>query len=71
MIDMVIPFDENTAVSVIKQIEPDIYIKGEEYKQRELPEASYVKKIEYVPMIEGTSTTQLIERIAKAVEKNE
>lgn len=67
MIDMVISFDEDTAVSVISLIEPDVYIKGEEYKYKELPEAKYVRKIEYVPMIEGTSTTQLIKKIAKAV----
>ena len=70
MIDMVIPFDEDTAISVIGKIEPDTYIKGKEYKQKELPEANYAKRVEYVPMIEGASTTQLIKRITKAVEKN-
>ena len=70
MIDMVIGFEEDTAISVIKSIEPDTYIKGEEYKHKELLEAKYVKNIEYVPMIEGTSTTQLIKKIAKVVEMN-
>lgn len=71
MIDMVISFEEDTAINIIKVIEPDTYIKGEEYKYKELLEAKHVKKVEYVPMIEGTSTTQLINKIAKAVEKDE
>ena len=71
MIDLVIGFDEDTAISVIKTIEPDTYIKGEEYKHKELREAEYVKRVEYVPMIEGTSTTQLIKKISKVVKIDE
>lgn len=68
MIDMIIGFDEDTAINVITAIKPDTYIKGEEYKHKELFEAKYVKNVEYVPMIEGTSTTQLIKKISKVVE---
>jgi len=71
MIDMVIPFNEDTAISVLKSIEPDTYVKGSEYKQKELPEAEYAEQIEYIPMIEGTSTTQLIKKITKAVDIDE
>lgn len=71
MIDLVIGFDEDTAINVIKAIEPDVYIKGEEYKHKKLLEAEYVKKVEYVPMIEGISTTQLIKKISEAVKIDE
>ena len=71
MIDMVISFEEDTAVNVIKAIEPDAYVKGEEYREKELLEAEYVKEVKYVPMIEGTSTTQLIRKIARVVEADE
>lgn len=71
MIDMVISFEEDTAINVIKAIEPDTYVKGEEYREKELLEAEYVKEVEYVPMIEGTSTTQLIRKIARVVEVDE
>lgn len=71
MIDMVVPFYEDTAISVIEKIAPDTYIKGAEYKHRELLEAKYAKRVEYVPMIEGTSTTQLIKKITKAGENVE
>lgn len=71
MIDMVVPFEEDTAVELIKLLKPDVYIKGSEYMHKELPEAEYAKRVEYLPMIEGTSTTQLINKIVKAVENNE
>lgn len=71
MIDMVVSFEEDTAINMIKVIEPDIYVKGEEYKHKELSEAKYVKRVEYVPMTEGASTTQLIKKIVKAVEIDE
>lgn len=71
MIDMVISFEDDTAVDLIKILEPDVYIKGSEYKQKKFPEAEYAKNVEFVPMIEGISTTQLIDNIVKAVEINE
>ena len=71
MIDMVVPFEEDTAVELIKLLKPDVYIKGSEYMHKELPEAEYAKRVEYVLMTEGTSTTQLINKIVKAVENNE
>lgn len=71
MVDMVIPFNNDTAISVIKKIEPDTYIKGSEYKQKKLIEAEYAKRVEYVPMIEGISTSQIIRKITKAVENDE
>ena len=71
MIDMVVHFEEDTAVELIKLLKPDVYIKGSEYMHKELPEAEYAKRVEYVLMTEGTSTTQLINKIVKAVENNE
>lgn len=71
MIDMIIPFDEDTANSIIRLIEPDTYIKGEEYKYKDLAEAKYAKRVEYVPMIDGISTTQLIKKISKVAELDE
>ena len=65
MIDMVIPFSDDTAIELIKKIQPDIYVKGEEYKNKALPEAEYAKEVRYIPMVEGVSTTYQIEKIKK------
>ena len=65
VVDMIIPFDDNTASDLIKIIDPDVYVKGDEYKDKVLPEAAYAKRIEYIPMIDGISTTKQIEKIRK------
>lgn len=68
MIDMIIPFEEDTAIDVIKSLKPDIYVKGEEYKHRVLREAKYVDTVEYIPMVKGISTTNVIHKITEAME---
>ena len=67
MIDMVLYFDDDTAVKMIKEIEPDVYVKGEEYREKDIPEKQYVKEIKYVPMIQGSSTTCLINKVIKSM----
>lgn len=68
MIDMIIVFEEDTAINVIKALNPDIYAKGEEYKNKTLLEAEYVKKLEYIPMIQGISTTNVLKKIEDILE---
>lgn len=67
MVDCLIIFDEDTAINLIKEIGPNVYVKGEEYRNKELPEAEYVEKVVYVEIIENLSTTNVIKKI---VDKN-
>lgn len=64
-IDLIIIFNEETATEVIKKIKPDIYIKGSEYKNIEIEEIKYVKKIKYIPMIKDISTSNIINKIIR------
>lgn len=63
MIDLILIFEEDTAVNTIRQVKPDIYVKGEEYKNKALPEAEYAGRVEYVPMVYGMSTTSILNKI--------
>lgn len=63
MVDALVSFDTDTAIELIKIIKPDIYVKGDEYKSKELPEADYVDRVELIPMIDGFSTTNQIKKI--------
>lgn len=72
-VDHVIIFDEPTPVRCLSELKPDIHTKGEEYKPphgRPVPEAetvfAYGGRIEYLPLVPGISTTELIRRIAAA-----
>ncbi|MEO2118105.1 MAG: D-glycero-beta-D-manno-heptose 1-phosphate adenylyltransferase [Methanocaldococcus sp.] len=64
-VDFVVPFDEETPIELIKIIKPDVHVKGGDYKEEDLPEAEIVKsyggEIKIIPLIEGYSTTKIIE----------
>jgi rfaE bifunctional protein nucleotidyltransferase chain/domain len=66
-VDYVTLFNENTPENLIKIIKPHIHVKGGDYKEEDLPEAKIIKeyggKIIILPLLEGFSTTQIIQKI--------
>ena len=66
-VDHVIVFGEATAEELVRQLKPDIYVKGGDYSLETLPEAqivgSYGGKTVLIPMVEGRSTTNVIRRL--------
>ena len=66
-VDAVTIFGEPTAEALIEIVRPDVYVKGGDYTLETLPEAKIVKeyggRVEFVPFVEGRSTTNVIERI--------
>ena len=69
MVDMVIVFEEDTPLALIKEIKPDVLIKGGQYKLEEVVGydvvMAYGGKILRAEMEEGFSTTDVIARILK------
>lgn len=69
-VDDVVIFNDRTAESLIAQVRPDIYVKGGDYNMRNLPEAkvveSYGGHIEFVRLVEGRSTTNIINRLKRS-----
>ena len=66
-VDMVVIFDEDLPIELIREIKPDFYSKGGDYKKEKLPERSVLEKIGseifILPYIKGNSTTNIIERV--------
>ena len=66
-VDAVTIFGEPTAEALIETVRPDVYVKGGDYTLETLPEAKIVQeyggRVEFVPLVEGRSTTNVIERI--------
>lgn len=66
-VDYVVLFGEETAEALIAEVRPAVYVKGGDYTLDTLPEAkivqSYGGRVEFVDMVEGRSTTNVIERI--------
>lgn len=72
-VDAVVLFDELTAESIIAKVRPDVYVKGGDYTLETLPEAkivqSYGGRVEFVQMVAGRSTTNVIKKIEQLQEQ--
>lgn len=63
-VDYVVPFDENTPLQLINEIKPDVLVKGGDYEVVSVVGADIVissgGRVEIVPLLEGYSTTGII-----------
>lgn len=66
-VDFVIIFNEDTPSDILAQIKPDVHVKGGDYTEETLPEAAVIKdgggRIEFIPLVEGRSTTNIIKKM--------
>ena len=62
-VDYVVSFTEDNPYNIIAQIKPDVLVKGNEYSKTGIVGQDLVPKIVYAPMIDGFSTTQLLDKI--------
>jgi rfaE bifunctional protein nucleotidyltransferase chain/domain/rfaE bifunctional protein kinase chain/domain len=69
-VDAVLIFDEPTPEAAIERIRPDLWVKGGDYSERDLPEASAVAavggEVVLLPHLAGHSTTRLIEEAVQS-----
>ena len=65
-VDAVVIFDEATPLNLILAVQPDILVKGGDYAPENVVGASEVQswggEVKIVPLVEGFSTTRLIEK---------
>lgn len=62
-VDYVVSFEEDTPLEVIKEIQPDYLVKGEDWKGKEVVGAKLVKEVFYVPLVKDKSTTGLVNKL--------
>jgi D-beta-D-heptose 7-phosphate kinase/D-beta-D-heptose 1-phosphate adenosyltransferase len=71
-VDYVVTFDEDTAVSLVRQVKPDVYVKGDDYGPgaKPLPEADEVTRmggtVRLIPLLGGYSTSELIRAVRRS-----
>ena len=65
MVDYVVLFDEETPYELIKLIQPDILVKGGDWKKEDIVGSDIAKETLSLPYIKDISTTGIIERIKK------
>ena len=71
-VDYVVVFDEPTPEAALSRLRPDVHCKGAEYAPphgRPVPERAVVEgyggRVEYLPLVPGVSTTELLRRISE------
>ena len=68
-VDAVILFGEETPLSAIETLVPDILVKGNDYTVDKIVGADFVLehggKVETIPLVEGYSTTNIVSKLKK------
>ena len=73
-VDYVTVFDETTPLKLIEHLRPDCIVKGGDWQEEEVVGRDAVRswggKVVIVPMIEGASTTGILEKIGRIYGKD-
>jgi len=68
-VDAVVLFNEDTPYNLIKLVQPDILVKGDDYSPENIVGADIVKEkggtVETVSLVKGYSTTNIVAKIKK------
>ena len=66
-VDHVLEFGEDTAVDLVAEVRPDVYVKGGDYREDGLPEAAVAKRlgarVVLLGFVPGHSTTAFLNRV--------
>lgn len=63
MVDYVTLFNEDTPYELIKEIMPDVLVKGADWDIKNIVGADIAKEVRTIPFVEGISTTEIIKKI--------
>ena len=62
-VDYVVLFEEDTPAKLVKALRPDVLVKGEDYRGKEVVGREHAGRVALAPMVKGLSTTDLVRRI--------
>lgn len=67
-VDLVVLFEDNTPLSLIEALHPDILVKGADYKEEEVVGQGIVQStggmVRLVPLMRGISTTGIVNKLS-------
>jgi len=68
-IDGAVIFEESTPEAIIAELQPEIHVKGGDYRAEALPETRIVEgyggSVVIIPLLEGRSTTNILKRLGE------
>ena len=56
-------FEEDTPLNLIKNIMPDILVKGGDYKEEDVVGKEYAGRVKIIDFVQGYSTTSTINKL--------
>lgn len=66
-VDYVVVFEEDTPLNLIREVRPDILVKGEDWQGRKVVGEEFVSgrggRVEFVKLLNGVSTSELVKKI--------
>ena len=66
-VDCVVLFDGDTPLDLVRELGPDVLVKGEDYAPEDIVGGDLVRssggRVLTVPLVEGYSTTSIVERL--------
>lgn len=62
-IDYIVIFEEDTPLNLIKNVMPDILVKGGDYKAEDVVGKEYAGRVEIIDFVDGYSTTSTINKL--------
>jgi rfaE bifunctional protein nucleotidyltransferase chain/domain len=69
-VDAVLAFEENTPLELIQIVQPDVIVKGGDYKPEEVVGAKEIKEwggeVVILPLLPGFSTTEIANQLQKS-----
>jgi len=66
VVDFTTIFDEDTPYELIRDVQPDILVKGSDWAKKDIVGADIAKEVHTVPITEGISTSVIVDRILKS-----
>ncbi len=65
VVDYIVLFSEDTPYELIREVQPDVLVKGADWKIEDIVGNDIAKETQTIKFIDGISTTQIIEKIQK------
>jgi D-beta-D-heptose 7-phosphate kinase/D-beta-D-heptose 1-phosphate adenosyltransferase len=62
-VDYVVLFTEDTPYELIKEVQPDVLVKGADWKKEDIVGNDIVKDVRTIRFVEGISTSAIIKKI--------
>ena len=66
-VDLVVPFEADTPIDLIRAVRPHVYAKGGDYSRETLPESPLVEAlggaVQILPLVDDRSTSAIVDRV--------